>query len=579
MKRACGDSRHSESPVLEDEHGREYISSADKAAAFASFFSKKCSLGNDFGDELLPPVTPRNHEKISKVHFRKETVTRSLKHLDPSKATGPDGVPGIVLKMCAAELGGPLSKLFSILFRTGVQPLSWKVANVVPMHKKKSKSALKNYRPVSLLSILYKVMESIVNKSLVKFLETHTVLSRHQFGFRRGLGSSDLLTLLHHQWCRTAGEGGVVRILAADIAGAFDKVSHKGVLHKASSYGISGQLFSWLQSYLSDRRIKAVINGYESPLYPITAGVPQGSILGPTLFLLYVNDCEHHLSPGVGLAVYADDTTIYHCIPTPTPDTASVLQTAVDALARWGRTCKITFEPTKSQVMTISHRTRTPDFPPVSFNDTLVSETSQLHLLGVTFDHQLSFRTHLRAVSNRGRSRLHFLRKCAPILDPRGRERVYKGFVRPLLEYSPLVWVGAPSTHIQLLDKVQQSALKIIHPQTWLYSLPLRRDVAALTYLYKLHYLPRDSPLRVMVPNKVPASRPRPCTRALSRPRHAIQLAHNLPVRARNNTKRSFPAGVVDTWNDLPPPLLGSPPLSPPTSRHLRSVLTTIYDR
>ena len=159
-------------------------------------------------DELLPPVTPRTHEKISKVHFRKETVTRLLKHLDPSKATGPDGVPGIVLKMCAAELVGPPSKLFSILFRTGVQPLSWKVANVVPIHKKKSKSALKNYRPVSLLSILSKVMESIVNKSLVNFLETHTVLSRHQFGFRRGLGSSDLLTLLHHQWCRTAGEGG-----------------------------------------------------------------------------------------------------------------------------------------------------------------------------------------------------------------------------------------------------------------------------------------------------------------------------------------------------------------------------------
>ena len=177
--------------------------------------------------------------------------------------------------MCAAELGGPLSKLFLILFRTGVQPLSWKVANVVPIHKKKSKSALKNYRPVSLLSILSKVMESIVNKSLVKFLETHTVLSRHQFSFRRGLGSSDLLTLLHHQWCRTAGEGGVVRILAADIAGAFDKVSHKGVLYKASSYGISGQLFSRLQNYLSDRRIKAVISGYESPLYPITAGVPQ----------------------------------------------------------------------------------------------------------------------------------------------------------------------------------------------------------------------------------------------------------------------------------------------------------------
>ena len=123
------------------------------------------------------------------------------------------------------------------------------------------------------------------------------------------------------------------------------------------------------------------------------------------------------------------------------------------ALARWGRTWKITFEPTKSHVMTISHRTRTPDFPPVSFNDTLVSETSQLHLLGVTFDHQLSFRTYLRAVSNRGRSRLHFLRKCAPILDPRGRERVYKGFVRALCWNTPpsCGWVRPPLIYSSLI--------------------------------------------------------------------------------------------------------------------------------
>jgi hypothetical protein len=409
-----------------DQFDQEHITSADKASAFGSFFAAKCSVEDDFGDNSLPPVSSRTSAQISNIHFRKSTVERALNHLDSTKATGPDGVPAIVLKTCASDLAGPLSRLFSKLFRTGVQPSCWKVANVVPVHKKKSKSAISNYRPVSLLSIISKVMEGINNTSVVNFLESHSVLSERQFGFRRGLGTADLLTLLHHQWCLTSGEGGVVRVLAADIAGAFDKVSHAGVLHKASCYGIAGPLLTWLQSYLSGRKIKAVVSGCESPLHPISAGVPQGSILGPTLFLLYINDCEDNLPPGVDVAVYADDTTVYQCISVLTPETPNLLQDAVDALALWGTTWKIKFEPSKSQVLTVSHHRSQPQVPAVVFNGTAVAETPELHLLGVTFDQQLSFRSHLRSVSLRGRRRLYLLRKTAHLLDAHGRERVYK---------------------------------------------------------------------------------------------------------------------------------------------------------
>ena len=137
----------------------------------------------------------------------------------PSKATGQDGIPARVLKECASELALPLSKLFTLSFVTGACPAAWKIAMVVPVHKKKARSDPRNYRPVSLLPVMSKVMESLINRSLTNFLERQKVLSQHQFGFRRGLGTSDLLTKLHSEWSKAAGLGGSVYMLAVEIAG------------------------------------------------------------------------------------------------------------------------------------------------------------------------------------------------------------------------------------------------------------------------------------------------------------------------------------------------------------------------
>ena len=150
----------------------------------------------------------------------------------------------------------PLSKLFALCFAKGRQPAIWKTARVVPVYEKKSKSSPSNYRPVSLLSILSKVMESIVNRSVVNFLESENVF---EFGFRRRLGTADLLTLLQHKWSSTIVNRGSVQTV--DIAGAFDKVSHKGALAKAQACGISGTLHTWLQDYLSNRSLRTVWTG------------------------------------------------------------------------------------------------------------------------------------------------------------------------------------------------------------------------------------------------------------------------------------------------------------------------------
>ena len=230
----------------------------------------------------------------------------------------------------------------------------WKVAQFVPVHKKSSMSQAKNYRPISLLLIVSKVMKSKVNKAIMNFLEAGHVLSAHQFGFRRRLGTDDLPTTLQHHWAVTAGNGDSVHVLAIDIAGAFDKVSHWGALHKASATGIAGPLHRWLTSYLSDRRLRVVIGGQQSFLFPFETDMPRGSILGPALFLLYVNDCEDHVGNRAQLDTKADDTTLHKCLsPANVVYQCQELQEAVNAASAWGKSWHITFEPTKSQALTI----------------------------------------------------------------------------------------------------------------------------------------------------------------------------------------------------------------------------------
>ena len=181
-------------------------------------------------------------------------------------------------------------------------------------------------------------------------------------------------------------------------------------MHKAEAYGITGDLLLWLRNYLSDRRISAVVSGHASIARVIDAGVPQGSVLGPTLFLLYVNDLEDSLPDGVHLAVYADDTTLYVTIESQASVASSseTLQAAVDALERWGREWFITFEPTKSQCLTLTRHRVDWNLPPLLFGGEPVPEVDEIKLLGVLIDQQLTFAPQLRAMALKARKRIGF---------------------------------------------------------------------------------------------------------------------------------------------------------------------------
>ena len=562
VKKAGGLGRQSSIPVIRDDQDTEYITCKEKAEGFGYFFAKKCSIdGGDFDESNIPPFPQRCSSTLCRVRFRPSTIKRHLRQLDPAKATGPDGIPARVLKECADALAHPLSTLFSLCFEQGVQPSPWKIANVVPVHKRKSRSEMRNYRPVSLLSILSKIMEKIVNRSIMNYLEKGQLLSAHQFGFRSGLGAADLLTVLNREWLTAINTGGAVRALAVDIAGAFDRVSHSGALHKLSSYGIRGSLHKWLTNYLSKRTLQAVVGGATSTSFPVTAGVPQGSILGPTLFLVYVNDAADVLPQGVTPATYADDTTLYTVLSTlgSAASQCKTFQTGVDNLATWGATWRIKFEPSKSQAMTITRHRNPWTIPPVSFHNIDVEEVSGLKLLGVTFDKHLFYGLHLRAIAMHAARRIGFLRKASKILDQHGRLSAYKGFVRPILEYCPLVWCGAATSHLSRLDRIQKRALSLIGPGVFLDSLALRRCVSALCLLHKLLNGPRLPTMDSLLP---PLSAPLEDrrTRRQHQDSHTFQLSVTLPRRSNDTILKSFPYGTIAAWNALPPSVIGATP-------------------
>ena len=283
-------------------------SASDEAKLFAKSFSKNSSL-DDSGISL--PVFPsRTNLKLHNISITPKMVEKVIKNLDSLKASGPDSIPLVVLKNCEPEISYILAKLFNFGLKESCFPDCWKVSSVVPVFKNVGeRSTSKNYRPISLLSVVSKVFEKLVNKRIVDHLEKCGLFSDFQYGFRSSRSTADLLTVVSDRIARAFNRSGATQAVALDISKAFDKVWHAGLLHKLKSYGISSQIYGLISSFLNNRQLRVILGGKYSQEYPVNAGVPQGSILGPTLFLLYINDLPDYVI--CNIAIYADDTTLY----------------------------------------------------------------------------------------------------------------------------------------------------------------------------------------------------------------------------------------------------------------------------
>ena len=237
----------------------------------------------------------------------KEIITK----LDSSKMSGPDCVPLVVLSKRETQLSYILAELFNMCLKESCFPDCWKVSSVVPVFKNVGeRSTAKNYRPVSLLSVVSKVFEKLVNNRIADHLEKCGIFSDFQHGFTPSQSTVDLLlTIVTDKIARTFKRSGATRAVALDISKAFDRVRHAGLLHKLKYYGISGQKFALISSFLSSRWLRMVLDGKYSQEYLVNTRVPQESNPGPTLFFLYIDDLPNDVIYNV--AIYADNTTLY----------------------------------------------------------------------------------------------------------------------------------------------------------------------------------------------------------------------------------------------------------------------------
>ena len=252
----------------------------------------------------LPVFPSRTNLKLHSISVTPKMVRKVVMNLDLSKASSPDCIPVVLLKNCEPELSYILAKLFNKCLNESCFPDCWKVSSVVPVFKNVGeRSTAKNYRPVSLLSVVSKVFEKLVNNRIVDRLEKCGLFSDFQYLFRSSRSTADLLTVVSDRIARPFNRSGATRAVALDIPKAFDRVWHAGLLHKLKFYGISGKIFSLISSFLSNK------DGKSSQEYPVNVGVPQGSILGPTLFLLNINDLPDNVI--CDIVIYADDTTLY----------------------------------------------------------------------------------------------------------------------------------------------------------------------------------------------------------------------------------------------------------------------------
>ena len=235
-------------------------------------------------------------------------VKKVITNLNSSKASGPDCIPVVVLKNCEPELSYILAELFNMCLKESCFPDCWKVSGVVLVFQNVGKSSTaKHHTSVSFLSVVSKVFEKLVNNRIVDHVEKCGLFSDFQHTFRSSQSTADLPTVVSDRIARAFNMSGATAAVALDIYKTFKRVWYDGRLHKLRSYGISGQIFDFISSFFSNKQLWVVPDRKSSEKYPVNVGVPQGSILGPTLFLLYIND----LPGDINMAIYADDTTLY----------------------------------------------------------------------------------------------------------------------------------------------------------------------------------------------------------------------------------------------------------------------------
>jgi hypothetical protein len=462
IKSIINKKKSSVTPTVIKINNKEIHDKSRIANSFNNFF---INIGKDLAKKIensdknpTDYITRRNPHTIFLEPVLSDEVTKIITNLKNS-APGWDGICSKVIKATHASFTIPLLHVLNLSITTGTFPSQLKIAKVLPLFKSGDQQLVSNYRPISILPLFSKILERLIYNRLIKFINKHKLLYKLQFGFREGHSTGMAVTLLVDKIVQALENKHFALSIFLDFSKAFDTVDHSILLSKLELYGIRGLAHNLINNYLSNRKQFVQIDGINSYSKTIQCGVPQGSILGPLLFLIYINDLPE-VSTFLQTTVFADDTSAF----ASGSDIDNLINNANNELNKiydWLKCNKLSLNINKSHYMIITNKTYSSHVD-LKINDNVIEKVSNTKFLGIIIDNKLSWKEHISFVKSKVSRGIGIICKARKSLQLRTLVQLYYSFIYPYLCYGIEVWGMAPPTTMLPLFRLQKRAIKII---------------------------------------------------------------------------------------------------------------------
>jgi len=442
-------------PVANLQHDGRMISDDSEKAEI--LLQQYCSVFTEDNGTLpeCPQSAPIN--TLCDIAIDDLDIIKAIRQMNSNSAPGPDGIhPKFITKICSCLIK-PLKRLFNVSLSTGIVPDSWKFSEVIPIYKNNRKPGnAASYRPVSLTSYVSKLLEKIIHVKLLPHLSRFNIISDCQHGFLAGRSTTTNLLKCLNDWTSMLDDGSKIDIIYLDLAKAFDSVSHVKLLYKLSRIGIGGNLHKWFASFLTGRSFNVKVSEMRSAHAPVGSGIPQGTILGPLLFILFINNVSYVISNSQ-IQLYADDSKMYS--RANNIEQCNNFNKDIINVNKWFESWQLKINLEKSEVLHLGHNSL---LHPYAINEDIIPAKEFCRDLGVCVDKKLSFDKHClkTACSSHFKAKQFFQSFTCHDLDL--SVFLNKTYIRPSVESGTQVWSPIFDKDINIIENVQRRFTKFL---------------------------------------------------------------------------------------------------------------------